>query len=74
MAVRGRGRRRAGVVNTLVIASFRYFLPRMKLLLLLITLGVVAGERSLVWEENFDGDGLDETVWTIKTGNGCDQG
>jgi len=46
----------------------------MKLLRLLLCTLSVAGERSLIWEDNFEGDGLDETVWTIKTGNGCDQG
>lgn len=28
----------------------------------------------LVWEENFDGTGLNDTVWEVDTGNGCDQG
>lgn len=28
-------------------------------------------ERKLVWEENFDGKKLDESVWNFELGNGC---
>lgn len=50
---------------------------RMKLFGLIFAcslLGLIAAERSLVWEDTFDGDSLDETVWRLQTGNGCDQG
>ncbi|CAM9493067.1 unnamed protein product [Scytosiphon promiscuus] len=44
------------------------------LFLQVLSLSAVAGDRVLLWEDNFDGDSLDETVWIVKTGNGCDQG
>ena len=28
-------------------------------------------KRKLVWEENFNGSQLDETVWNFELGNGC---
>lgn len=32
------------------------------------------GQSVLVWEDNFNGNSLNDTVWTLDTGNGCDQG
>ncbi|CAN0038321.1 unnamed protein product [Laminaria digitata] len=42
-------------------------------LLLFLACGAT-GERTLVWEDDFDGDSLDSSVWAVNTGNGCDQG
>ena len=41
--------------------------------LLLMTTGFCLSgqERKLVWEENFDGNKLDEASWTLETGDGC---
>lgn len=36
--------------------------------------GQVYSYTVLVWEDNFDGDSLNETVWRLDTGNGCNQG
>lgn len=41
---------------------------------LILLAGAAAAEKSLVWEDAFDGDSLDQSVWTVQTGNGCDQG
>jgi beta-glucanase (GH16 family) len=30
-----------------------------------------AQERKLIWEENFDGTELNETIWNYELGNGC---
>lgn len=46
-------------------------------LLLQVLLFLACGatsERVLVWEDEFDGDSLDGSVWAVNTGNGCDQG
>lgn len=32
------------------------------------------GEWTLVWQDEFDGNGLDATKWTVQTGDGCDLG
>lgn len=42
-------------------------------LLLFLACGAT-GERTLVWEDEFDGDSLNGSVWAVNTGNGCDQG
>lgn len=41
------------------------------LLLSLILLSSCQSERQLVWEENFDGNGLQDENWNIITGDGC---
>eukprot|EP00903_Cladosiphon_okamuranus_P010049 g9528.t1 len=43
-------------------------------LILLLSLVGLAAERLLVWEDTFSDDVLDEGVWTVQQGNGCDQG
>lgn len=42
--------------------------------LFLKTPRAIVGEMAVIWEENFDGDSLNDTVWTLNTGNGCDLG
>lgn len=41
------------------------------MLLMISGLSLSGQERELVWEENFDGNRLDEKNWTIETGDGC---
>lgn len=36
--------------------------------------GQIHSSTVLVWEDNFDGDSLNETVWSLNTGNGCEEG
>jgi len=43
-------------------------------IIFLLVYGTVFGqqtERKLVWEENFDGQTLNDKVWNIDIGNGC---
>jgi beta-glucanase (GH16 family) len=40
-------------------------------LLLFSSLFSFAQERKLIWEENFDGTELNETIWNHELGNGC---
>jgi beta-glucanase (GH16 family) len=40
-------------------------------LLLFSSLFSFAQERKLIWEENFDGTELNETIWNYELGNGC---
>lgn len=45
-----------------------------KLILILLVSSVIFAqktERKLVWEENFNGKALDESVWNYELGNGC---
>lgn len=42
-------------------------------LLLFLACGATS-ERVLLWEDDFDGDRLNASVWAVNTGNGCDQG
>ena len=41
------------------------------LLLSVVLLSSCQSERQLIWEENFDGNGLQNDNWTIETGDGC---
>jgi beta-glucanase (GH16 family) len=40
-------------------------------LLLFSSVFSFAQERKLIWEENFDGTELNETIWNYELGNGC---
>lgn len=42
--------------------------------LLVTCYGLRVTARSILWQDDFDGDNLDPEVWRVESGNGCDQG
>lgn len=41
------------------------------LILMLLGLSVYSQKRKLIWEENFDGNQLQDKNWNVETGDGC---
>lgn len=50
-----------------------HFGAALLLQLCLSPIGSVVGQK-IIWEDDFDGNSLNETMWEVELGNGCNLG